>query len=80
MSRRIATRMDILPHLEMVSVERIGAGGLVYNKLYRIKDLEYVSYEEVKDKENYFWALCGHVLDRNLIFKCKSTGEYILFD
>lgn len=58
MSRRIATRMDLLPHLEMVSVERVGFGGIVYNKLYRIKDLEYVEFDAVKDKENYFWALC----------------------
>jgi len=72
--------MDILPHLEMVSVQRVGIAGTLYNKLYRIKDLEYVEYDSVKKEENYFWALCGHVIDRKLIFRCKSTGEYILFD
>ena len=30
--------------------------------------------------ENYFWNLHYHKLDRNLIFKDKSTGEYLTFD
>ncbi|KRW99601.1 hypothetical protein PPERSA_03402 [Pseudocohnilembus persalinus] len=80
LSRRLVTRMDLLPHLEMISVQRVGAGGMLYNKLYRIQDLEYVTFQQVEDQENYFWALCKHVLDKHLIFKCKSTGEYLLFD
>jgi len=49
MSRRLVVRLDILPHLEMVSVQRVGAFGVVYSKLYRIQDLEYVPYEAIKD-------------------------------
>lgn len=48
MSRRLVIRMDILPHLEMISVQRIGAFGTVYTKLHRIQDLEYVTYESVQ--------------------------------
>jgi len=49
MSRRLVVRMDILPHLEMISVQRVGAFGVIYSKLYRIQDLEYVPFEAIKD-------------------------------
>ena len=49
MSRRLVVRMDILPHLEMISVQRVGAFGVLYTKLHRIQDLEYVPFETVKD-------------------------------
>jgi len=44
--------MDILPHLEMISVQRVGAFGVLYTKLIRIQDLEYVPFETVKDNGN----------------------------
>lgn len=50
MSRRLVCRMDLLPHLEMVSVQRVGAFGKVYNKLIRIQDLEKVNFEELNEK------------------------------
>ena len=43
-------RMDILPHLEMVNMQKIGAFGRIYNILVRIQDLEKVSFEELKEK------------------------------
>jgi len=36
LSRRHVVRLDLLPHLEMVSVQRVGAFGILYNKLIRI--------------------------------------------
>lgn len=45
MSRRTVIRLDLLPHLEMVSFTKVGAFGLVYNKLVRIDDLEKVDFE-----------------------------------
>lgn len=50
MSRRFVVRMDILPHLEMVNMQKVGAFGKIYNKLVRIKDLEKVPYEELAEK------------------------------
>jgi hypothetical protein len=35
-SRRAVVRMDILPHLEMVSVQRHGSFGRVFNTLHKI--------------------------------------------
>ena len=72
--------MDLLPHIESVSVTRVGAFGYVYNKLYRTKDLEYVPFHEVGKKENYFTALSGYYFDRDLVFRCKKTNDYLLFD
>ena len=79
-SRRLVTRMDLLPHLESVSVQRIGLFGHVYNKIYRTQDLEYVRYEDVFDSENYFYSIIGHAFNRDLIFRDKQTGDYLLFD
>lgn len=36
LSRRLVTRMDLLPHLEMVHVHRLGSFGQIFSKLYRI--------------------------------------------
>ena len=30
--------------------------------------------------ENYFWMMQKNSLDKDLIFRDKSTGEYLLFD
>jgi len=31
-------------------------------------------------KELWFWQLSIDNLDENMIFRCKATGEFILFD
>lgn len=72
--------MDILPHIESVSVQKLGAFGHVYNKIYRIQDLEYVKYEDIYSSENYLYMNQGHQIDRDLIFKCKQTGDILFFD
>ncbi|KAL4481412.1 hypothetical protein ABPG72_010565 [Tetrahymena utriculariae] len=80
MSRRFVVRMDVLPHLEMISVQRIGAFGILYTKLHRIQDLEYIPFDQVKEQENYLWAIGGHGVDNQLIFKDRSTGEFFYFE
>lgn len=55
MSRRLVTRLDILPDLEMISVERVAPFGVLHNKLIKISDLEYVPYSAL-ESENWFWA------------------------
>jgi hypothetical protein len=44
--------MDLLPHLEMVSMQKISAFGIPYNKLVRLSDLEKCDYEVEKEKGN----------------------------
>ncbi|EGR31923.1 hypothetical protein IMG5_099510 [Ichthyophthirius multifiliis] len=79
-SRRLVIRMDILPHLEMVSIQRVGSFGILYSKLHRIQDLEYVPFESVEKEENYLWAIGGHGVDNHLIFRDKITNEFLYFD
>lgn len=52
MSRRLVVRMDLLPHLEMVNMQKVGAFGQIYNKLVRVQDLEKVPFEELFAKGN----------------------------
>jgi len=42
--------MDLLPHTEMINMQRVGAFGRIYNKLVRIQDLEKVDFEELQKK------------------------------
>lgn len=30
--------------------------------------------------ENYLWAIGGHSVDRNLIFRDRATKEFLYFD
>ena len=48
LSRTMVVRMDILPHLEMISMQKIGPFGGMYNKLVKISDLEKLDYETEK--------------------------------
>ena len=43
--RRLVVRMDILPHIESISVMRIGFNGVLYNRIYKIAALEKVDRE-----------------------------------
>lgn len=76
-ARRFVTRMDLLPHLEMVAFQKVGLFGRPVTKLVRIKDLERV--EPDFSKENAFWGY-NTDLDADLMFKDKSTGELFVFD
>jgi len=80
LSNRLVTRMDLLPHLEMIQIQKTGPFGTVYSKLIRTNDLEKVDYETVEKKENMFWGANKTNVDPHMIFKVKSTGEILCFD
>jgi len=42
--------MDLMPHLEMIQVEKVSALGITYTKLIRIDDLEKVDFESAAEK------------------------------
>ena len=44
--------MDLLPHLEMVQIQKVSAFGTVYSKLIRIDDLEKVDSDIAMTKGN----------------------------
>lgn len=76
-AKRFVTRMDLLPHLEMVAFQKVGPFGRPVTRLVRIQDLEKVEPEF--SKENAFWNY-NIWLDNDLMYKDKSTGELFLFD
>lgn len=76
-TRRFVSRMDLLPHLEMVAFQKVGLFGRPITKLVRIKDLERI--EPDFSNENAFWGYNGD-LDGDLQFRDKSTGELFVFD
>lgn len=75
--KRFVTRMDLLPHLEMVAFQKVGPFGRPITRLVRIKDLEKV--EPNFSQENAFWGY-NIDLDSDLMYKDKSTGELFVFD
>ena len=48
-NRRLVTRMDLLPHLEMVHFQKVTAFGEVSSKLVRISNLEKVDIEILRE-------------------------------
>jgi hypothetical protein len=74
---RFVTRMDLLPHLEMISFQKIGLFGRPITRLVRIKDLEKI--EPNFSEENAFWGF-NQGLDSDLMYKDKTTGELFVFD
>jgi len=49
LTRRLVTRMDLLPHLEMIHFQKIGFLGKTYSRLVRIDKLEKVELQSVEE-------------------------------
>jgi hypothetical protein len=77
LTKRFVSRMDLLPHLEMVAFQKVGPFGRPVYRLVRIKDLEKV--EPNFSEENAFWGY-NIDLDTDLMYKDRSTGELFVFD
>jgi hypothetical protein len=80
-SRRLATRVDYLPNIEKLSVTKIGKFGFEQNELWNMADLEKIQFDEdYYMKENYFWKLNIKIIDKDMVYRNKVTGEYLLFE
>ena len=79
-SRRIVLRMDLLPHIESVSIMKVGTFGGVYNEIVQVQNLEKVDRDEIYKKENAIFEGNKVQLDWDMIFKNKLTGEVYLFE
>ena len=42
--------MDLMPHLEMIQIQKVSALGFAYTKLIRIDDLEKIEFDDVSEK------------------------------
>ncbi|KAM3133495.1 hypothetical protein pb186bvf_014337 [Paramecium bursaria] len=80
LTRRSVVRMDLLPHTQQVAVQKIVGFGQIITQFVKIEDLEHKTYEDVSTHHKFFWKLQYQVIDPNLIFRDKSTGEWLLFD
>ena len=43
-----------MPHLEMMSFQKVGPFGTLYTKLVKISDLEKLNYEEQQNKRIFY--------------------------
>jgi hypothetical protein len=80
MGRRLVLRMDLLPHIESVSILKVGTFGGIYNEIVRTQDLEKVDRQSDYDKTNamYEWNMTH--MDWDMSFKNKVTGEIYVFE
>mmetsp|Transcript_22685 Transcript_22685/g.19701 ORF Transcript_22685/g.19701 Transcript_22685/m.19701 type:complete len:230 (-) Transcript_22685:271-960(-) len=68
---RTVVRMDLLPHVEMLEIQKQTIFGITYSKLVRTDQLEKVEYSELQDKENLFWGLNRKHLEEDLMYRDK---------
>ena len=79
-SRRLVLRMDLLPHIESVSILKVGTFGGIYNEIVRTQDLEKVDRQELYEKTNAIFEMNKSQLDWDMSFRNKVTGEVYLFE
>ena len=71
--------MDYLPHLDSVSVTKIGMFGRLYNQIHRVDDLERKeAHEDLTKYELVFRTNRG--IDMLYSYKHKKTGELFYFE
>lgn len=79
--RRLVLRMDLLPHLEAVSMTKVGHFGILYNEIVRLEDLQKMDKDKEFWKATGIWNFTGHDhLDGYMIYTNKKTGEYYCFE
>ena len=44
LSKKLVIRMDILPHIESIAIQKVGFGGCVSTSIVPVNDLEYTTY------------------------------------
>lgn len=80
-SRRLASRVDYLPNLEMICVTKNGAFGGNYSSFWGLGDLEKVEFKrQTWIEENFFWKIHERRIDREMVFRNRKTGELLMFE
>lgn len=78
--KRFAIRVDYLPHLKMLSIDRVNIMGQEVSELWHLSEVEKYDYYENYKKWNLFNIVNRGCIDRNLIFKNKRTGKFLYFN
>ena len=72
-------RMDYLPHLDSVSVTKIGLFGCLYNQIHRVDDLEKQDFDaDYQRFENMFRI--NPEFEPTFSYKHRKTGELFYFE
>lgn len=69
--------MELVPETEEILVQRIGRFGCIKTSRYAINDLELTDRTHLN---SLFYSATKTFVDKNMIFRAKSTGEYLFFD
>lgn len=71
--------MDYLPHLESLSITKIGLFGTIYNQIHRLEDLERKeAYDDYTKFELMFKV--NTEIEPLISYKNKKTGELFYFE
>lgn len=72
-------RMDYLPHLDSVSVTKIGLFGTLYNEIHRVDDLERREMNEDYEKMGALFKIHSN-METLYSYKNNKTGELFYFE
>jgi len=56
-NRRYALRIDYLPHLRKINLQRISFFGCVKNELWDLSDIEHIDYDAVYFQTSFLFML-----------------------
>lgn len=76
-ARSAVVRMDLLPQLEAVSIQKVGAFGLPRTEIVSLKNL--VKTKPEHSKYDYYYRFLGG-FDPEMLFKDGETNEEIAFE
>lgn len=79
-TRRLVLRMDLLPHIESVSILKVGNFGQVYNEIVRVQDLEKISRDQDYSTANTVYHFNRNWIDWDMTFINKKSGERYMFE
>ncbi len=71
--------MDYLPHLDSISVTKMGLFGNIYNQIHRVDDLERQDIDADYKRFKMLFILRNNI-DSTLSYKNKKTGELFYFE
>lgn len=69
--------MELAPETEQIIIQKVGRFGIIKTSRINIDDIEISSRDQLN---TFLYNSTKSLIDRNMIFKVKSTGEMLFFD
>ena len=70
--------MELLPETQELLYQKIGTFGIIKTNRVALSELEYFDRSELNDL--LFYRATRNFIDKDLMFRVKSTGELLVFD